>query len=100
MVRKTIFIAVIAVGLAVAGGVAVRHYSQYKNKQVVAAQSAAKAAEAQATATKARQADFLKEFQKVQGECARAAQAWSAVPASVRAKVPAPDCSVTKPIDL
>lgn len=99
MVKKSIITAVVAVAIVAVGVASVAHYNQYKNKQVVAAQRAAQASVAQATAAKQKQADFLKEFQHIQGECERAAQAWNVLPASVRAKVAAPDCALSRPID-
>lgn len=93
MVRNIIIAVLAVVVLGGAGVLAVQHHEQVQKERTAAAQSAAKEAQARAEATKQKQAEFLQEFQRVQGECVRAQGLLA------KAKVNL-DCSVSKPIDL
>lgn len=98
MVKKIVIVAVAVALLSVAGVLAIQKHRQYQHTQAVAAQRAAEQAQAKAAESAATHRAQVADFKKIQGECSRAAQAWSAVPAAIRAKVPAPDCSISVPI--
>jgi uncharacterized protein HemX len=98
MIRKIVIVAVAVALLGVAGGLAIQKHRQVVKTQAVAAQRAAEQAKAKADEEKANHDALVSQFKKVQSECDRASQAWANVPAAIRARVPAPDCSVTVPI--
>lgn len=99
MIRKILIVVVAAGLLSAAGVLSVRHYHTFKAKQDALQHAAQVAAAKQAQAKQAERLGFIADFEKVETSCTEGLKAYQLLPAVVRAKLPAPDCSVSRPIE-
>jgi hypothetical protein len=97
MIKKTLFIVVVAIAVAAVGVLSVDHYQKYQNKHTpvatvtVAQRNADVAAVKQAAGGE--YASLQASYTSLQAECEKGLAAYNALPVASKAKAPQPQCA-------
>jgi predicted negative regulator of RcsB-dependent stress response len=97
MIKKLILTVVAVVVLAGLGVLVVRHYHQYKNQKAQAQATASKRVVDQVAAAQnvaaLKEAQLVADYNALEQECQKGVTAYGQLPAALKAKLPAPNCT-------